>query len=531
MIRSCFLSISLIGVMSCATVADAKVFVYCSEASPSGFDPAIATSGTTYDAVGHTIYNRLVEFKKGTTEVVPALAESYDISDDGLQYTFHLRPGVKFQTTDYFTPTREFNADDVMFSFERQWKKDHPWHQYAENVSWGYFEDLGLNELIESIDKVDDMTVRFKLNRKEAPFLADIAIPFASIVSKEYADQLDAKGNKAQLSQLPVGTGPFSYVEYQPDTVIRYDANIDYWGEKPKVENLVFAITTDASTRYQKLQAGECDLMSYPNAADVSAMKADPNLKVSELPGLNIAFLAYNTTQPPFDKADVRRALNMAINKQAIVDAVFQGAAKVAKNPLPPDMWSYNDAIEDDKYDPDAAKAALETAGVKDLSMNIWAMPVSRPYMLNARRAAELIQSDLARIGVTANIVTYEWAEYLQRSKDKNRDGAIILGWTGDNGDPDNFLGAMLSCSAVGSSNWAQWCDKEFDELVIKAKETTDQAERTRLYEQAQVVFKREAPWATLDHSLTVVVMRKNVQGFVQSPLGALQFDGVETSD
>ncbi|MGO4840497.1 ABC transporter substrate-binding protein, partial [Rhizobiaceae sp. 2RAB30] len=153
-----------------------------------------------------------------------------------------------------------------------------------------------------------------------------------------------------------------------------------YWDGKQKIDDLVFAITTDASVRYQKLKAGECHLMPYPNPADVEAMKADPNLKVSEQEGLNVAYLAYNTTQAPFDKPEVRKALNMAINKQAIVDGVFQGLASPAKNPIPPTMWSYNKAIEDDKYDPEAAKKMLEEAGVKDLSMKVWAMPVSRPY-------------------------------------------------------------------------------------------------------------------------------------------------------
>jgi dipeptide transport system substrate-binding protein len=268
--------------------------------------------------------------------------------------------------------------------------------------------------------------------------------------------------------------------------------------------------------------------MPFPNAADVEAMKADPNLKVMEQEGLNIAYLAYNTTQAPFDKVEVRKALNMAINKKAIVDAVFQGAATEAKNPIPPTMWSYNDAIQDDAYDPDAAKKMLDEAGVKDLSMKVWAMPVSRPYMLNARRAAELIQSDFAKIGVKVEVVSYEWAEYLDRSKAKDRDGAVILGWTGDNGDPDNFLHTLLGCDAVGGNNRAQWCNEEFNDLVVKAKATTDQAERVKLYEQAQEVFKREAPWATLDHSLSVVPMRKEVEGFHQSPLGDFAFEGVD---
>jgi dipeptide transport system substrate-binding protein len=390
---------------------------------------------------------------------------------------------------------------------------------------------MGMPELLDKIEKVDDHTVKFTLKRKEAPFLANIAMSFASIVSKEYADKLQADGKMNELNQKPVGTGPFTFVGYQQDAVIRYKKNADFWGEAPKIDDLVFAITTDASVRFQKLKAGECHLMPYPNAADVEAMKADPALKVSEQEGLNVAYLAYNTTQAPFDKVEVRKALNMAINKQAIVDAVFQGAASVAKNPIPPTMWSYNDAIEDDKYDPEASKKMLEEAGVKDLAMKVWAMPVARPYMLNARRAAELIQSDFEKVGVKVEIVSYEWAEYLDKSKAKDRDGAVMLGWTGDNGDPDNFLDTLLGCDAVGGNNRAQWCNQEFDDLVTKAKEATDQAERTKLYEEAQVVFKREAPWATIDHSLAIVPMRKEVEGFVQSPLGDFTFGTVDIKE
>ncbi|WP_324762959.1 ABC transporter substrate-binding protein [Sinorhizobium meliloti] len=511
-----------------AGTAWSKTFVFCSEGSPEGFDPGLYTAGTTFDAAAHTVYSRLLEFKKGTTETEPGLAESWTISDDGLEYTFKLRPGVKFQTTEFFTPTRELNADDVIFSIERQWKSDHPWHGYVTGGSWEYFAGMGLPELLESVEKVDDMTVKIKLKRKEAPFLANLAMPFASIMSKEYADKLQAEDKMNQLNQMPLGTGPFAFVGYQQDAVIRYKAHPDFWGGKQKIDDLVFAITTDAAVRFQKLQAGECHLMPYPNAADVEAMKADPNLKVMEQAGLNVAYLAYNTTQAPFDKVEVRKALNKAINKQAIVDAVFQGQAQPAVNPIPPTMWSYNEQIEDDTYDPEAAKKMLEDAGVKDLSMKVWAMPVARPYMLNARRAAELMQADFAKVGVKVEIVSYEWAEYLEKSKAKDRDGAVILGWTGDNGDPDNFLDTLLGCDAVGGNNRAQWCNKEFDDLVTKAKEASDVAERTKLYEEAQVIFKREAPWATLDHSLSIVPMRKNVEGFVQSPLGDFAFDGVD---
>lgn len=511
--------------------ASAKTFIYCSPASPEGFDPAAYTGGDTFDASAHPVYNRLAEFESGTTKVVPGLAESWDVSKDGLEYTFHLRKGVKFHSSDHFTPTRDFNADDVIFSFDRMRNKDNPWHAYTAGITYEYFDSMEMGTLIKDIVKVDDNTVKFVLNRPEAPFLANISMPFASIISKEYTDKLAADGKKDDLNQFPVGTGPFAFVAYQKDAVVRFKANDNYWGGRPKIDDLVFAITTDAAVRAQKLKAGECHLMSYPAPADIKGLQGESNLKVDEQAGLNVAYFAYNTLKAPYDKPEVRKALNMALNKQAIIDAVFQGSGQVAKNPIPPTMWGYNDAIKDDPYDPEAAKKALEAAGVKDLSMKLWAMPVSRPYMPNARRAAELMQSDFAKIGVKAEIVSMEWGEYLKKSSDKDRDGNVIMGWTGDNGDPDNFLGTLLGCAGVGNNNRAQWCYKPFDDLIQKAKITSDQAERTKLYEEAQVIFKEQAPWATLAHSTVFVPMSKKVTGFKQSPLGDYVFDGVDIAD
>ncbi|MCO5057138.1 MAG: ABC transporter substrate-binding protein [Rhizobiaceae bacterium] len=511
--------------------ASAKTLVYCSEGSPEGFDPALYTAGTTFDASSKSIYNRLVQFEPGTTKTVPGLAESWEVSDDGLEITFKLRSGVKFHTTDFFTPTRDFNADDVLFTFERQLKADNPFHAYVEGASWEYFNAMSMPDLVKSIEKVDDMTVKFVLNRPEAPFIANMAMDFASVVSKEYADKLTESGSISDLNQKPVGTGPFQFVAYQPDAVIRYKANPDYWAGKQPIDDLVFAISTDASVRQQKLTAGECHITPYPNPADIESLKANEALNVMEQEGLNVGYLAYNTQQAPFDKAEVRKALNMAINKEAILDAVFQGAGQAAKNPIPPTMWSYNDAVEDDKYDPEAAKKMLEDAGVKDLSMKVWAMPVQRPYNPNARRMAELIQEDFSKIGVTVEVVSYEWGEYLERSKATDRDGAVLLGWTGDNGDPDNFLAVLLGCDAVGGSNRAQWCNEEFNDLVQKAKTLSSQDERAKLYEEAQVVFKREAPWATIAHSVVFMPMRKEVTGYKMDPLGGHAFEGVDIAE
>ncbi len=508
------------------TAASAQTLVYCSEGSPEGFDPALYTAGTTFDASSRHLYNKLAEFEIGTTNVIPGLAESWEASEDGLEYTFTLRQGVKFHSNDSFTPTRDFNADDVIYSFERQRLDDHPYNQVSGGT-WEYFDGMSMPDLVTSIEKIDDHTVKFVLARPEAPFIANMAMDFASILSAEYADAMMDAGTPEMVNQAPIGTGPFSFVAYQKDAVIRYARHDGYWKEPAAIENLVFAITPDASVRYQKLQAGECHVMPYPNPADIQAMKDDPNINVMEQEGLNVGYLAYNSTIPPFDNANVRKALNMAIDKQAIIDVVFQGSGQIAKNPIPPTMWSYNDDIVDDPYDPEAAKAMLEAEGVTDLSMKVWAMPVQRPYNPNARRMAELIQEDFANIGVEVEIVSYEWGEYLSRSRALDRDGAILLGWTGDNGDPDNFLATLLGCDGRENSNRAQWCHEPFEELIQQAKITTDQAERTALYEQAQVIFKDQAPWATIAHSVVFMPMRNEVKGYTIDPFGGHPFYGV----
>lgn len=504
----------------------ASTLIYCSEGSPEGFDPARYTAGTTFDASSQPVFNRLVEFELGTTKVVPALAEKWQVSPDGLVYTFFLRKGVKFHTTEWFKPTREFNADDVIFTLDRMINKDNAF-QKAAPASFEYANDMGLPANIVKLEKPDALTVKITLKTVDSAFLANMAMDFASIQSAEYADQLLKAGTVQELNQKPVGTGPFVFKRYEKDAQIRFAAFDAYWKGKAKIDNLIFAITKDSAVRAQKLKAGECHVSVYPKPAEVEVLKKDPNLKMLSLPGLNVGYLTFNVTHKPFDNADVRRALQMAINKKSLVEAVYQGAGEVAINPLPPTMWGYNKAVKDYAYNPEEAKKLLAKAGLANgFETKLWALPVQRPYNPNGQQAAELIQSDLAKVGVKATIVKYEWAEYLKRAKAGESDIGMF-GWTGDNGDPDNFLATLLSCAAVGGSNYAQWCDKEYDALVNKAKQAPSQAERAKLYEKAQEVVKREAPVMPMAHSLVYQPMSKRVEGFKMSPLGTNQFYGV----
>ncbi|MFQ5939766.1 MAG: ABC transporter substrate-binding protein, partial [Alphaproteobacteria bacterium] len=329
----------------------------------------------------------------------------------------------------------------------------------------------------------------------------------------------------------PVGTGPFQLVAYQVDAVIRYKAHPDYWAGKAKIDNLVFAITPDNAVRYAKLKAGECHIMPYPNPADLDAMRADTDIVVLEQEGLNVGYLAFNTEKTPFDNKKVRQAINYAINKQAIIEAIYLAAGKPAKNPIPPTMWSYNDDVKDYPYDPEKGKQLLAEAGYPNgFETDIWAMPVQRPYNPNARRMAEMMQADLAKVGIKAEIVTFEWGEYLRRSREGEHQ-MILLGWTGDNGDPDNFMYVLLGCAAAKGANRARWCHKPFDDLLVEAKQSTDVAKRTELYKEAQVVFKEEAPWFTIAHSVVFMPVRKEVVGYKVDPLGGHVFYGVDLKE
>ncbi len=529
--RSALIAALALPALLVAAGASGKTLVYCSEGSPENFYPGVNTTGTSFDA-NSQIYSRIVDFQRGGTQVVPGLAERWDISPDGKTYTFYLRKGVKWHNHRAWKPTRDFNADDMIFGLERQWKEANPYFKVTSS-NHSYFNDMGMAKLIKSVDKVDDYTVRITLEKAEAPFLSNLGMEYAGVQSKEYADAMLKAGTPEKIDQEPVGNGPFYLVQYQKDAVIRYKAFPQFWGGKAAIDDLVFAITPDASVRWAKLQKGECHVMPYPNPADLDAIRKDPNVTVLEQPGLNIGFLAYNTTKKPFDDVRVRKAINMAINKKAIIDAVYLTTGVAAKNPIPPTQWSYNDAIKDDPFDPVAAKKLLAEAGYPNgFATDLWAMPVQRPYNPNAKRIAELMQADLAKVGVTAEIKSFEWGEYRKRMQNGEHQMGM-LGWTGDNGDPDNFLNTLLGCDSAKSngSNVAKFCYQPFEELIAKAKTTAGQAQRAELYQKAQVIFKEQAPWFTIAHAVQLKPVRKEVIDFKLSPFGRHTFYGVDIKE
>ncbi|MGE6240624.1 ABC transporter substrate-binding protein [Ectopseudomonas guguanensis] len=512
-----------------AAQVQAANLVVCSEASPEGFDIVQYTAATTADATAETLFERLVAFAPGSTYIVPALAQSWEISDDGLSYTFTLREGVKFHANKDFTPSRTFNADDVLWSFQRQLDPAHPWHKLSLR-GFPYAESMGLGQLIERIEKLDEHRVRFILKHPEAPFLANLAMGFASIYSAEYAEHLLASGKPERLNNAPIGTGPFVFERYAKDAQVRFRGNPDYWDGAPAIERLVLAITPEPNVRQQRLKAGDCQIALYPRPVDIPALKADPQLQVLELDSLLTAYIGINTRHPPLGDVRVRQAINLAFDKAAYIRAQFgEGNATPAVAPYPATLWGHDETLQDWPHDPERARQLLAEAGHADgFSLSIWTRPGGGPTNPNPGIGAQMLQADLAAIGIRSDIRVFEWGELIKRAKNGEHD-LVFMGWAGDNGDPDNFLTPNLSCAAAESGeNQAGWCDKAFDTLIAQARREPEQKKRAALYRQALAIFHEQAPWIALAHPKQFAALRKGVEGFVLSPMGSNNFARVK---
>jgi dipeptide transport system substrate-binding protein len=527
--RQIIIIFSFIVVFGCTSKNDKKMdtFVYCSEGSPSVFNPQLATDGPSFNASSKMIYNRLTAFKPGSTEVVGELAENWEVSADGKRVKFKLRPDVWFHEQFGFKPSRPFNADDVIFTFNRMLKQDHPFHS-VNGGSYKYFLSMDLGNQILELNKLGEHEVEFVLKSPDAPFVANMAMDFASVLSKEYADFLAAKNEKEKIDTQPIGTGPYVFKKYVKDSTIRYVSHPKYFKGERSIKNFVFAITTDATVRAQKLRAGECHLIAEPSPTDIPTLKSEKGIVVTSAPGLNVGYLALNVKKGPLKKAKVRKAISHALNREKYIDSIYLGQAQVAHNPIPPTIWSFYKNIPKFDYNIEKAKELLKEAGLASgFSMDIWTLPVSRPYNPNGKKMGELMQADLAKVGIKVNLVTYDWPTYLAKAKAGEHD-AIQIGWTGDNGDPDNFLNVLLACPGIeGGSNFARWCNKDFDSLTNRARMSQDPSVRTRLYEEAQQKFAEELPWVTLAHSKVFRAYRDNVKGYVLNPLGTENFESL----
>lgn len=501
--------------------------VYCSESNPVTFNPQLDTSSTTSDATSHQLYDRLLDFDPDTGRIVPSLASSWLVSEDGLTYAFQLRRDVQFHHTDYFTPSRNFNADDVIFSINRWRLPSHPFH-FVSGGRYPYFESLGLAENIADVRRVNGYRVEITLKRRDSSFLANLATDFSVMLSAEYGAMLQQQGFANRIDQYPIGTGPFKFKSYRKDHYIRYARNTDYWRDITSAERLIFDITPRSSLRLAKLITGECDATAFPAQTELEVIRNREDMTLAEKPGLNIGFWAFNTQRPPFDNPDVRRALAAAIDKNSLLEAVYFDSATRARTLLPAASWAFQNDADDTAYNPVMARKLLASAGIeKGFSMTIWAMPVERAYNPNATKMAELIQRYLKEVGIDATIVSYDWATFRRHLHDGLHD-SVLIGWSADNGDPDNFYRPLLSCGAIPSgTNRAMWCNEDYDRLLDQALATDDLEQRRAIYRQVNRLLYERLPLVPIAHAYRYQAYRDELQGMTINPFGGVRFGGV----
>ncbi|MDC7700055.1 ABC transporter substrate-binding protein [Vogesella indigofera] len=516
-----------LSLLALSATALAKPLTVCTDASPEGFDVVRYNSLTTTNASADVLFNRLVEYDARQGKLVPSLATRWTVAPDGLSITFTLRDKVAFHRTAWFNPTRALDADDVVFSFQRMLDSNHPWHKTAP-TGYPHAKSFQLDKLIKAVVRVDARTVRFELNQPDATLLPTLSMGFASIYSAEYAAQLARAGTPELLNSQPVGTGPFQLQSFAKDSAVRYAANPTYFGGKPAAERLTYAITTDSNVRVQKLKAGECQIAIGPKPQDVQEASADNRLSVLTTPAFMTGFVALNSQHKPFDDKRVRQAVNLAFDKASYLKAVFGGSAIAASNPFPPSTFGYNKAIKDYPQDIVRAKKLLAEAGLANgFDTSIWIRPTGSTLNPNPKAGAELLQADLAKIGIRAEIKVIEWGELIKRGKAGEHD-LLFMGWAGDNGDADNFLTPQFSCAAVQSgTNFARYCDPKLDKLITDARRDASPKLRAANYARAQQIIKEQALWLPLAHPTAAVITSNKVSGYQVSPFGRVDFSKV----
>jgi peptide/nickel transport system substrate-binding protein len=510
-----------------------NIFTFGRGADSVSLDP-INMADTESSKVCRQIFDGLLDFAPESTDVVPALAtEVPQPENGGLQYTFNLREGVKFHDGE------PLNAEAVVFNFERWRFTDNEYHTGggSQTTEFSYYSAMfnGYDDdsVIESVEAVDDYAVRFTLKEPQGPFLKNVAmITFAMASPKAIRENVE------NFWQEPVGTGPFKFVSWDKGSQIKLEKNADWWGGDvseseggggPFVDQVVFRSIPDNTSRTAALTGGQLSAADGLLPDDVPTVQQAEGLKIDYRPPLTIGYLAMNVQKEPFNDPKVRQAINMAIDMPKIVEAFFGETGDVATTYMPPTVPFFNDQIERYPFDPEQARQMLEEAGAANLETTLWYMPIPRPYMPDGKGIAQAMQQDLKEVGVNAKLVTYEWGTYLQKTGAGEHDMGL-LGWTGDNGDPDNFLNVLLSSKTAteeNALNIAYYKNPEVDKILDQAQTTIDENERERLYFQAQEMLVEDAPWVPIAYAKPPVGLQNQVQGYHPNPTGGEPFNTV----
>ncbi|MDR3542274.1 MAG: ABC transporter substrate-binding protein [Desulfosporosinus sp.] len=476
--------------------------VYAQGAEPRGLDPALVDDGESAKVMSN-IYEGLLKYDKDSTKVEPSLAKSWDVSPDGLTYTFHLQQGVKFQDG------TDFNADAVKFNIDRQLPP-----QVTADMGYASF----VYGSVKNVEVVDPNTVKINLKSPSTPLLSNLAmIMGAPIVSPKAL-----KDNKNNVNQAPIGTGPYKFVKWEKDQDIVLVRNDDYWGTKALTKNVIFKFIKDNSARVVALNNGEADMIDGIDATVVKQI-TDAGNKIFQAPGMNINYMAYNTSRKPFNDPKLRIAMSQAVNVPELVKSLYQGYSEPATSIMPTFMDGYDKSISQVAYDPTAAAKTIKDAGLTTAHMITYTNP--RPYnAATGQVLAEAIQGYLAKVGVTVKIDSYDWTTYKAKVKEGDYDIAFY-GWTGDNGDPDNFMNLLADKDPT--MNIALYNNDQFKSLIAKGLATPAGDARNAIYTQLEKIAAADAVWLPISHAQTLCAYRPNVQNFYYHMTGITPFAGV----
>ena len=481
------------------------------QGDPASLDPAKTTEDISA-RIFCNLYDPLLKFKEGSTEIEPALAETWEVSEDGKTWTFHLRRGVTFHDE---TP---LDAEAVKISFDRQINPESPYYfEDPPNV----FKDSAFN-MISKIRVVDGSTVQFLLKHPFAPMLRTLAMFYGSSIVSPAA----LKKYGRAFGRHPVGTGPFKLESWDQGKGVVLERNAEYWGGAPKLKKVIYKLIPESSDMVNALLEGSIDVISEVSPTYLERLYFNPKINILKGNGILVFMLGFNTQKPPYTDRKVRRAVAAALDRKRIVHSLLRGKATPAYTPLPPGIFGHDAAIRQIFYDPQRAKTLLREAGYPDgFKTKLFQF---QPSPSRAGVFPLTIQSYLRKVGIDVEIVYFDsWDQY--EAAIVRGEGALFgYGWLGDNGDPDSFLYVLFHSRAMGASgNLFNYGNARVDALLEDARQCMEESKRLRLYREAQEIVVRETPCVFLSYTGRMYAVRRRVQQFTVSPFRTERLENV----
>jgi len=500
-----FLTVSLLAAALCGcggSSARTDTLIYAQSEDPKTLDP-INTDIAEAVHVITNVFDTLVTYHDETSQIVPSLAEKWETSDDGLNWTFHLRQGVKFHDG---TP---MNAAAVKVSFDRMLADQHPLVYDTARPYQSAFS------MIRAIETPTELTVVFRLKHPSAVFLSNLAMFCGSVVSPTALEKLGQ-----EFADKPVGTGPFRVSKWTRDQQLVLTRFDDHWRGPAKLKNIIFVPVRESATRLQRLQRGEIDLADNLSPSELSVLAKDPAMTVQEVDGMNVCYLSMQTEKKPLDNVKVRRAIWLAINKRELIQVGYTGHAQPAKTMVPPTMWGYHEQMEDRPLDlAEAKRLMIEASQEAGFSLPVrlsLAIPnQARTYMPRPIEMADYLKDALAEIEIDVSVVGRDVNQHFQALMAGQHELALA-GWNSDNADPDNFLYSLLDPDNISDAgnNLSRWRHDRFHELLLNGQKEMNRDNRLALYLEAQEIVLAEAPVVPLVHTKIRTGHQSRLKGF-----------------